>query len=381
MTECLTETKKDLRLMDTNVNKCTTNIALCKGHLEWTIENFNNLETVTGIDLKSGTFNASLKFPKWNLRLCVYGKETKDYIGLFLEKKNDWEAFVRCQFWIKNGKNERINLQSYEFYYDKDHHRHGDSEFIARISLKDDDMLPNNSLKVGCEIIIPYHAIIEHGDHRPMSPLDGMRNHIACKNRQFSFLERDLRNLLGSSQYSDVTLASGESSFPSHKSILAARSKVFANLLFDNPPKQMEESNTLVLDPLAPDVLKEMLSYIYTGRIAQTINTDSVEALLKASVNYSIEGLQSLCVARLIENLTLENVARTLLFAVNHKLLDLKDEAMRFIKNNSINDVLHKANLPVDLQQRPDLLFEIWTNLAALLLEQNVCGQCENKIF
>eukprot|EP00063_Salmo_salar_P065676 XP_014040511.1 PREDICTED: speckle-type POZ protein-like A [Salmo salar] len=77
-------------------------------------------------------------------------------------------------------------------------------------------------------------------------------------------LSDDLGNLWQCSRFTDCSLYVGGQEFKAHKSILAARSPVF-NAMFEH---EMEESkkNRVDISDVEPDVFKEMMGFIYTGK-------------------------------------------------------------------------------------------------------------------
>src|SRR5699024_6528915 len=75
----------------------------------------------------------------------------------------------------------------------------------------------------------------------------------------------DYSSLLKSGKLSDVTLSVGGRNFRAHKSILSARSIVFA-AMFEHETKENQE-NMVEIPDIDSDVFEEFLQFIYTGKV------------------------------------------------------------------------------------------------------------------
>lgn len=88
------------------------------------------------------------------------------------------------------------------------------------------------------------------------------------------FVSEDIGALYLSEEYSDVTIVVAGHKFYSHKLILAARSEYFRALLFGG----MKESaqNEIELNASSLPAFKNLLKYIYTGRMSLANERDEV---------------------------------------------------------------------------------------------------------
>jgi len=77
-------------------------------------------------------------------------------------------------------------------------------------------------------------------------------------------LSEDLSGLFESQKFSDVILCVGGKEFFVHKAILAARSPVFA-AMFEHEMEEKKQNRVDITD-MDPEVLREMLRFIYTGK-------------------------------------------------------------------------------------------------------------------
>ena len=112
-----------------------------------------------------------------------------------------------------------------------------------------------------------------------------------------------------------------------HKAILASRSPVFATMFTNN----MKESatNTVSLVDIEPDVLKDLLTYIYCGE-CPNIKTHA-ESLLYQAEKYELSHLKSLCEEQLSYDIQIENAVRILLLADRCNAKQLKRNSLLFI--------------------------------------------------
>ena len=81
-------------------------------------------------------------------------------------------------------------------------------------------------------------------------------------------LSTDLGKLFEEGHFSDINLVVGDTRFPVHKAILASRSPVFAGM-FRHIEMEESKQGIVQIKDLEPDVLKEMLKFIYTGKTSQ----------------------------------------------------------------------------------------------------------------
>ena len=107
--------------------------------------------------------------------------------------------------------------------------------------------------------------------------------------------------------------------FFAHKAILAVRSPVFARMFMHN----MQESvaNAVNLPDIDPDVLKELLIYIYTTESPNIKKHAS--SLLYQAEKYQLEHLKILCERRLSYDLEVDNAARV--FSDTYRCLQCRE--------------------------------------------------------
>ena len=77
-------------------------------------------------------------------------------------------------------------------------------------------------------------------------------------------MSNDYESLLTDGKFTDVVLLVDGTELKAHKSILAARSKVFA-AMFEHECLEKEQTRVTITD-VAADVFEEMLRYIYSAK-------------------------------------------------------------------------------------------------------------------
>ncbi|KAJ8669898.1 hypothetical protein QAD02_001157, partial [Eretmocerus hayati] len=150
--------------------------------------------------------------------------------------------------------------------------------------------------------------------------------------REFRLSESsDFENILETGRFSDFTLNVKNEKFHVHKNILSAKSPVFS-AMFEHGMRENNE-NGIDIPDIEPVVMKDLLTFIYTGKIE---SIDKLNANLFLAANkYDITKLKDACEIALIHNLNMDNLADVLgvvdLFVPN-KLLN---KVIEFMKMNS----------------------------------------------
>ena len=134
-------------------------------------------------------------------------------------------------------------------------------------------------------------------------------------------LSEDLGSLFENSQFADVQLYCGGREFQCHKAILAARSQVF-QAMFSHDMEEKKNCRVEVKD-VEPEVMAELLRFIYTGKTAANLESMAAD-LLAAADKYALERLKVMCEEALCNGLTVENVCDVLKIADLHSAEQLK---------------------------------------------------------
>ncbi|XP_058798911.1 speckle-type POZ protein-like isoform X2 [Phymastichus coffea] len=319
----------------------------------WTINNFCICRKRTGEVIDSPIISAGADGEhRWRILLYPKGKneEHREYLSifLFLLTCNESKLDVQTKISIVNDKKKECNERRLE----QQLHRgngFGCMDFIKRAFLLDkaNGLLPDGHLTIMIEISTGTGLSINHSNNHA--------NLIHEMSPSEQCLSVDLEHLLEDKKYTDVTLSSHEQTFKAHKNILAARSSVFSKIF------EVENKKTLELEDVNPEVLQEMLRFIYTGKVKNVSKSDS---LLVVAENYKLEGLKAMCEDTLCKNLTVDNVVDTLILADCNKAERLKTHAISFIIAHAKDVIETPAYKLIAESHQLHLLAEVFRVLA-----------------
>ena len=121
-----------------------------------------------------------------------------------------------------------------------------------------------------------------------------------------------------------------QAKFYAHRAILTVRSPVFAKMFIHD--MQESATSTIKLSDIEPDVLRELLTYIYTSD-CPNIKTHAASLLYHAE-KYQLVHLKALCERRLSYDLQIDNAAGILLLADAWNAEQLKRNALLFISEH-----------------------------------------------
>uniref|UniRef100_UPI00358DE3EC speckle-type POZ protein isoform X2 n=2 Tax=Myxine glutinosa TaxID=7769 RepID=UPI00358DE3EC len=335
---------------------CYTQVKVVKFSHMWTINNFSFCREEMGEVVKSSTFSAGTNDKlKWCLRVNPKGldEESKDYLSLYLLLVSCPKSEVRAKFKfsILNAKGEETKAmesqRAYRFVQGKDW---GFKKFIRRDFLLDDanGLLPDDKLSLFCEVSVVQDSVNISG-HSNMTTLKVPE----CR------LANDMGDLWESNRFTDCCLCVCGREFNAHKAILAARSAVF-NAMFKH---EMEETkkNRVEIKDVEPEVFKEMLRFVYTGRAPNL--EKMADDLLAAADKYALDRLKVMCEEALCVNLSVENAADTLILADLHSAEQLRAHSIDFI-NSHATDVLDTTGFKSMILSHPHLVADAFRALA-----------------
>merc|ERR1712227_754571 len=339
---------------------CVTKVDVQKFSYRWKIQNFSFCREEMGEAMKSSHFstdNPNEKL-KWCLRVNPKGldEESKEYLSLYLLLlANKSEVRAKFKFSILNAKGEETKAmesqKAYRFVQGKDW---GFKKFIRRDFLLDgaNGLLPEDKLTLFCEVSVVADSV----------NISGQSNSVQFKVPECK-LSDDLGCLFENSQFADAVLYCGGREFQCHKAILAARSQVF-QAMFEHDMEEKKNSRVEVKD-VEPEVMAELLRFIYTGKTAANLDTMAAD-LLAAADKYALERLKVMCEEALCNGLTVENVCDVLILADLHSAEQLKAQAIEFINTRHVTDVMETAGWKQMVVSHPHLIAEAFKALANL---------------
>ena len=118
-----------------------------------------------------------------------------------------------------------------------------------------------------------------------------------------------------------------------HLHILTARSPVFAAMF----QHEMEETKTgqVSIQDITQDIFKQLLHYIYSGRLLSPLTEASAQPLFEAADKYDIVDLKEECVSFLLTCIRVDNVINLMSWADLHFVDELKQLALKFVVLNA----------------------------------------------
>lgn len=160
----------------------------------------------------------------------------------------------------------------------------------------------------------------------------------------------------------EVTGAEGNSTFHAHHSVLELYAPMLADLC---DVSNSGTTTTIPITDVEPDFFCWVLHYIYGGKVPDKELREHAKAFIHAANKYDVSGLKLEAEAALVENeeLTIDNVMETFLFADSKDLALLKETAMNFIYKNA-NAMLESNSFNGSKGLDPIILKELLSVLA-----------------
>ncbi|XP_049943832.1 serine/threonine-protein phosphatase 6 regulatory ankyrin repeat subunit A-like isoform X2 [Schistocerca serialis cubense] len=127
-----------------------------------------------------------------------------------------------------------------------------------------------------------------------------------------------------------VTLVARDIQLAVHRSVLVARSPVFASMLAHNTEKA--SSGCILVEDVKPEVLQQLLQFMYKDSIPQHCSV--TPQLLVAADRYCVSDLKAQCEIQLARDLSVENVMMSASVASRHSCPHLTEAAGCFLRTN-----------------------------------------------
>ncbi|EDW11748.2 protein roadkill [Drosophila mojavensis] len=284
----------------------------------WTIENFGEAwqlrENWESMDFPIGEHENEFK---WRLKLALIrkGDNVSDYFQLSVHQVErlyfHGEAKVTCAIMNHEETQQKklFNLSSdktvcFEPFI-----------YCCKLFNADNNYLPHDKLTIACQIRLITDAACTCGKMNPIKVPD-------------TKVAEDFGKLFDNEQYSDIKVSSNGHEIYAHKNILSARSQFFETMF----QTDQHSRNRVILDDVDPQVLIDLLRFIYTD---QTPNLDNLAMqLLQAADKFKLAKLKALCEKSLFTQLCLDNAAETLILSDLFNALQLKARAIEYINMN-----------------------------------------------
>jgi speckle-type POZ protein len=286
----------------------------------WTIPNF--LNATFADEFISPAFSvADEPGMKVCLSVCPFGPELEplNWVAIYVQtkgsKKNDYECHVELAI-LDENREKFVSKQFYDTFPQHQSSASGYADFIHRSVLVNplNKLLPSNTLTVFCRIESEPYRI------RQIKKVTQQRR-----------LVQDFGCLLDNKNNADVYFSFEDVEIGAHKTILAARSPVFAAMFQHD--MQENKANKVKITDISSAVFGQTLHFIYTG---QCKLKGIAEELFFVADKYQIEGLKQMCENHLHKNLKVDNAVRLLILSDMHQSSILKEHAIYFINRNAV---------------------------------------------
>ncbi|XP_028847042.1 speckle-type POZ protein-like [Denticeps clupeoides] len=316
----------------------------------WTISNFSFADDENGASLTSSTFSDASGRLKWALQLYPNGVDSvqEGYVSCFAVLVSAPEAGVRAcaRLVLLNAEGQEAMVIENNYYtrvYEGDQIG---SELFSRNDVLDDasGLLQDDKLTLTCKITVEKDPEIS----------------TAQVKEPDSSLAFELGELWEESLLTDCTLCVAGQEFKAHKSILAVRCPVFRAMFLQDTKEQ--QTNRVEIKEMEPDVLKEILTYIYSGK-APNIRQMAAK-LLAAADMYLLDRLKSMCEDTLCSSLTVDNAAETLILGDLHQAQHTKNDAVTFINVNA-EEVTKTDGWTTLTDDHPHLITDLYQSLVS----------------
>uniref|UniRef100_A0A0N5BST2 BTB domain-containing protein n=1 Tax=Strongyloides papillosus TaxID=174720 RepID=A0A0N5BST2_STREA len=276
---------------------------------------------------------------KWRLNVHrrIDADKGDEFFSFFLNLENSLPEKTKAKFKLSllNKRQEKVlpkespveNIHGRELCYSF-------FDFFGKkyINNNSSDLLFDGNLKISCEITLFGDSKDKNNSQNPTPVLDTSK-------------------LLFSHQYSDFTITVDGVDLKAHKMVLSLRSPVFDAMFNSNI--QESQSNRVEIKDFGINVVREMLTYIYTNTCPK-IKELALELMMIAD-KYGINDLKKIADEQLYQSLCEGNACDYLIVAHTYSNSRLKDFCLDFIVLNAQN-IVKKKNWREFVVKYPPLL-------------------------
>ncbi|XP_058790485.1 speckle-type POZ protein-like isoform X2 [Phymastichus coffea] len=246
----------------------TQEISLKIRYCDWRVQDFStcSLNKEGFINSKIYSAGVSNEF-QWFFRIERFKQKKEVYYGVYVCVITHDESQAKMEFraYITELKGYSYKLATTKNFPKKDGMEF--LGFLRKSHIRDNvywyyRMIPDDNLKLSFRIYIQFKK---------------------SKNK----LVDDLKDIWKTKKYTDAVLVVKGEEIPVHKTILTARSPTFAQIFKDN------NSSKVYIDDFEPEVMEELLRYMYTGRIKKLIKY--LKDYSAAANKYNLKDLREIC--------------------------------------------------------------------------------------
>ncbi|XP_008207032.1 speckle-type POZ protein B-like [Nasonia vitripennis] len=334
---------------------------------KWVIRDFHVDGYKLGEAIKSSVFAVTSINDKYHWQLLLYPKGNIEYhkefcsIG-FLNRQCSKAFRGSITFSLVDGKDNvvrRIEIVDRIFSPNK---LNGNPRFFPRRLIA--NVLRDGNLTIVCTVRMGATSQAEKDEMKVADERidvdekteEKVDDESALRLREFD----DFEHLLDEKAFSDVIFIVGGNTLYAHKCILSTRSAVFAAMFLHEMLERQE--NKVEVKDVDYDVFREMMRFMYTGKVNRLDSTMAYDLLIAAD-KYALDTLKNMTEKKLCDGLTDSSALEYLQLADRYGAKKLKERAVEFIIQHA--DVIIKSE---EFKALPN----------QLVIE--ICGAMANKI-
>lgn len=138
---------------------------------------------------------------------------------------------------------------------------------------------------------------------------------------------RDVIDMYVQQKHCDVFFCfQGDESVGGHAAILSARSRLFADMF-----QQMKVSERIHIQDVQLEIFKDLLHYLYSGRISTPLTELLARPLFVAADKYHVDDLKEECGGFLLGSIGMDNAIDLMIWAHMYSVDNLKEAALTFV--------------------------------------------------
>ncbi|XP_031781753.1 speckle-type POZ protein-like [Nasonia vitripennis] len=122
-----------------------------------------------------------------------------------------------------------------------------------------------------------------------------------------------------------------------------------------------KKENIVEIDYMKPEVMKEVLNFIYTDNIA--FDLVQITDVLAAADKYQIEGLRIVCLETIVSGLSIENVVEVIAITDCYEIPELRNYTINFLALDRAKIIAEKDWDEVMKSLPPPILMKLTTVL------------------
>ena len=300
--------------------------------ISWTIQNYNMVSQTIKL-LESPKFPSSSNNPailtrQWYLEFepKPISDDSSESFEITLKPTIPGEVHVQASLFFKTLTSEKYNWGGYKKILPTGNFIFWKANVSRLTKILKWDEASSNDLIIICDV-------------RTIDPTQEITKKIknSCIEKpETENIMGDISVILSQQLYTDVTFLIGDKKLHAHKTILAARSPIFAQMFYNQIEETEKKDCSIVeIENTSLEVFEIVLNFVYTGKV------NNLEGLAQkvfvAAEKYGLQNLKNICLGFLSSNICENNIFEIIRFAFKEKVKNLQKEATEFLRKNFVN--------------------------------------------